>query len=202
MKRLFCTLIALILALGVCVAEETDWYLETAKELAACAGQLAGDDSYIESMSSSEEIAALLRPFAAAESAPASHAWKLSMHSAASQKGLINMTLGADSSDAARERYLASLPAMAMNTKIGMQGCAAIAASTLATFSRTFIMPEDFEACAYVLQYGDALFFVSFTATGEDTITAAAQPLPGNYEAGFALEPSDRLFFQSADPLF
>jgi len=47
--------------------------------------------------------------------------------------------------------------------------------SSILSASETFAMPDDFESCVLALNYGlDTAVLVSFTQTGEDTVTATA----------------------------
>ena len=46
MKKLLALLMAALMLTGAALAEEDDWYLDTAEELAACVGELAGDEAY------------------------------------------------------------------------------------------------------------------------------------------------------------
>ena len=57
MKRMFAAAVALALfCTGLAFAQEEtqedDWYLETASELARCVGELAGDEAYMQMMTS------------------------------------------------------------------------------------------------------------------------------------------------------
>ena len=45
MKKLLALLMAALMLTGAAFAEEDDWYLDTAEELAACVGEVAGDEA-------------------------------------------------------------------------------------------------------------------------------------------------------------
>jgi len=54
MKRLICLVLAVVCLMPAAGAEEENWYLKTAEEMAACVGLLAGDEGYRSVLTSAE----------------------------------------------------------------------------------------------------------------------------------------------------
>lgn len=174
MKRMFAVALALMLfCTGAALAQEGDWYLETASELAQCVGELAGDEAYMQ-MTTSNPFD-ILAPLQEADFTSVTGAWRLAVdESAFSQVDGLDW----DGMTAiGRDALLSKLPSVLLTQWNAYVSTEAVAASAMLAYTRTYSMPEDFEQCALVLQLDGAQVGVAFMQTGEDTITAAAYPL-------------------------
>lgn len=176
MKRMFAAAVALALfCTGLAFAQEEtqedDWYLETASELARCVGELAGDEAYMQMMTSNPFD--ILAPLQEADFASVTGAWRIRIG-----EGMISLMGTLDGmSQTGRESLNSKMPSAILNQWNAYVSVEAVAASTMLAYTRTYSMPEDFEQCALVLQLDGAQVGVAFMQTGEDTITAAAYPL-------------------------
>ena len=176
MKRMFAAAVALALfCTGLAFAQEEtqedDWYLETASELARCVGELAGDEAYMQMMTSNPFD--ILAPLQEADFASVTGAWRIRIG-----EGMISLmgTLNG-MSQTGRESLNSKMPSVILNQWNAYVSVEAVAASTMLAYTRTYSMPEDFEQCALILQFDGAQVGVAFMQTGEDTITATAYPL-------------------------
>lgn len=177
MKRVL--MILLVLALLGCsaMAEEGDWYLETAVEFAGKVGELVKDDAYVQSMTGME--LECLEPLKTADYSKMVSAHRCKMPDEAGVRVLLQAMTGWEMSDAALETWVAKIPVLPITINNGNFGSDELAASTLMVYSRTCAASEDFAPCTYVLELDGAVIGVAFCATGEDTITISAQPLFG-----------------------
>ena len=178
MKRMFAAAVALVLfCTGLAFAQEEtqedDWYLETASELARCVGELAGDEAYMQMMTSNPFD--ILAPLQEADFTSVAGAWRLAVdESAFSQADGLDW----DGMTAiGRDALLSKLPSVLLTQWNAYVSTEAVAASTMLAYMRTYSMPEDFEQCALILRFDGAQVGVAFMQTGEDTITATAYPL-------------------------
>ena len=176
MKRMFAAAVALALfCTGLAFAQEEtqedDWYLETASELARCVGELAGDEAYMQMMTSNPFD--ILAPLQEADFASVTGAWRIRIG-----EGMISLMGTLDEmSQTGRESLNSKMPSVILNQWNAYVSTEAVAASAMLAYTRTYSMPENFEQCALVLQLDGAQVGVAFMQTGEDTITAAAYPL-------------------------
>lgn len=190
MKKLFAALTALALCLcGVCgacaqTAEDyaalTDnWYEETAVYMAEQMNALADNETYVELFTGmgedtdgfADQMAELkgLLPDAvnfyylrtdALESLAANY--QMDEFTVAANRNVMENLL---------RRMNMNLPGL-LNSSVG--GSLWMAIASALTYTETFLMPEDFENQAVLLLYGDceAAVLVTYTQTGENTITA------------------------------
>ena len=176
MKRMFAAAVALALfCTGLAFAQEEtqedDWYLETASELARCVGELAGDEAYMQMMTSNPFD--ILAPLQEADFASVTGAWRIRIG-----EGMISLMGTLDGmSQTGRESLNSKMPAAILNQWNAYGSADAVAASAMLAYMRTYSMPEDFEQCALILRFDGAQVGVAFMQTGEDTITATAYPL-------------------------
>ena len=176
MKRMFAAAVTLALfCTGLAFAQEEtqegDWYLETAGELARCVGELAGDEAYMQMMTSNPFD--ILAPLQEADFASVTGAWRIRIG-----EGMISLMGTLDGmSQTGRESLNSKMPSAILNQWNAYVSAEAVAASTMLAYTRTYSMPEDFEQCALILRFDGAQVGVAFMQTGEDTITATAYPL-------------------------
>ena len=174
MKKLLALLMAALMLTGAALAEEDDWYLNTAEELAACVGELVGDEAYQQLMSGLEfeELDALK---GVDYTAPVA-AWRIEWSAAGDLLLALYSTVEAgDLSDAGRDRFDQLVAQSLLQQANSAEGANWLAVSTMLTYSRTYLMPEDFEACTYLLEFDGGLVGVAFSQTGDETITVTAQ---------------------------
>ena len=176
MKRMFAAAVALALfCTGLAFAQEEtqedDWYLETASELARCVGELAGDEAYMQMMTSNPFD--ILAPLQEADFASVTGAWRIRIG-----EGMISLMGTLDGmSQTGRESLNSKMPSAILNQWNAYVSAEAVAASAMLAYMHTYSMPEDFEQCALILRFDGAQVGVAFMQTGEDTITATAYPL-------------------------
>ena len=176
MKRMFAAAVALALfCTGLAFAQEEtqedDWYLETASELARCVGELAGDEAYMQMMTSNPFD--ILAPLQEADFASVAGAWRIRIG-----EGMISLMGTLDEmSQTGRESLNSKMPSAILTQWNAYVSAEAVVASTMLAYTRTYSMPEDFEQCTLILQFDGAQVGVAFMQTGEDTITATAYPL-------------------------
>ena len=176
MKKLLALLMAALMLTGAALAEEDDWYLNTAEELAACVGELVGDEAYQQLMSGLEfeELDALK---GVDYTAPVA-AWRIEWSAAGDLLLALYSTVEAgDLSDAGRDRFDQLVAQSLLQQANSAEGANWLAVSTMLTYSRTYLMPEDFQMCTYLLEFDGGLVGVVFRQTGDETITATAQPV-------------------------
>lgn len=178
MKRMFAVALALSLfCTGLAFAQEEgqegNWYLETASELAQCVGELAGDEAYMQMMTSNPFD--ILAPLQEADFTNVTGAWRLAVEESA-----LSQLEGMDwdgMTEMGRDALLSKLPSALLTQWNAYVSTEAVAASAMLAYTRTYTMPEDFAQCALILQFDGAQVGVAFMQTGEDTITATAYPL-------------------------
>lgn len=176
MKRIWAGFLAMLLMLGGFALAEEDWYMETAKELAACVGELAGDKGYLELMTSSPNLLEMIEPLSAVDFSQATGGYRLTLP--VDWMALIfQMSDSAPESKAGKELVRKMLQNTIVTQYVGMQGAERLAAATMLTYSRTERMPEGFKAQTVLLGYEGAVVAVSFSQTGDETITVSAQPI-------------------------
>ena len=144
MKRMFAAAVALVLfCTGLAFAQEEtqedDWYLETASELARCVGELAGDEAYMQMMTSNPFD--ILAPLQEADFASVTGAWRIRIG-----EGMISLMGTLDGmSQTGRESLNSKMPSAILNQWNAYVSAEAVAASTMLAYTRTYSMPEDFE---------------------------------------------------------
>lgn len=178
MKRIFAMLLVLVLVLcaGAQAAEVSDWYLETAKEMALCVGELARDKAY--QKTKSDEDFEIIAPLREADFADVRSAWRFETYPADFWMMLMGASMKEGKLSAAGQRVCeAEIPQMLVIQHNSALGATALAATTILTYERSYIMPEDFSPCVIALELNGAAVAVAFAQTGEDTITATACPL-------------------------
>lgn len=176
MKKLIAILLAVFMLCGCAFAEQEDWYLATAAEHALKVGELIKDEAYMEMYAPSMGFDCLTSA-RNADFGTMKSAYRFQLPDAAGVRVLLQLMSGGELSGAALERTTAGLPSLFITMYMGMQSAENLAAASIATYSRTYIMPEGFEPCFYLLELDGAVVSVAFSATGEDTITVNAQAL-------------------------
>lgn len=174
MKKRVSLLMALLALILPALAEGEDWYLSTSTELAQRVGELARDDAFTE-MNISREFSCM-EPARAADYSTLKSAYRVQLPDEAGMRVLTKMMYGGDISETACEYVVSGFANAFVNQYIAMEGAEVLAASTLLTYARTYEMPEDFENVLYVLEFEGAVIGVTFTGTGDTTITATAKP--------------------------
>ncbi|MBQ8506049.1 MAG: hypothetical protein IJ466_01235 [Clostridia bacterium] len=178
MKKLLALLLAALLLACPALAEEENWYLETAKELILSMGELAKDEAYHASLSSATFDC--IEPLKQADYANIISAWSYDVPPVDGVFALMSIAEGAKMSRTALDylnaRFPMTIPTM-YNSSFGSQE--GIAAAAMLSYSRSFITPENFAPCIITLELDKAAIAVSFCRTGDETITATACPLFG-----------------------
>jgi len=175
MKRLICLVLAVVCLMPAAGAEEENWYLKTAEEMAACVGLLAGDEGYRSVLTSAELEGAQALAQAAYE--PVISAYSCRMPDSETCRQLLAESMKITVSDFAWEYLYARLASSAVSSYVATKGSRMLALSTTLTYSKTFEVPEEFRNCVILLEVGGAVVGVSFARTGENTITVSAQPV-------------------------
>ena len=176
MKKLFSLfLVSLLLVSCAALAEEESWYLKTARELTLCVGELARDESYLELLSGSHFPC--MDPLKTADFENILSAWQYEVPPLKGVLTLLGLVEGAQLSPTAMEYFDARMPAMIVSMYSGSYSAEAVAAASMLSYSRSYILPEAFKPCIIALELDSGAIAVSFSQTGEDTITATACPL-------------------------
>ena len=134
MKRMFAAAVALALfCTGLAFAQEEtqedDWYLETASELARCVGELAGDEAYMQMMTSNPFD--ILAPLQEADFASVIGAWRIRIG-----EGMISLMGTLDGmSQTGRESLNSKMPSAILNQWNAYVSAEAVAASTMRAHS-------------------------------------------------------------------
>lgn len=179
MKKFLMLLLALAMMICPAMAEESDWYLDTAMELAGKVGELAKDDAYIELMSS--QTFASIEPLKAADFGKMISAYRCELPDEAGVRVMMQAASG-KLSDAALEVQISQLPKFPLTMYAAKLGSEAMSVSVILTYKQTYVMPENFEPCIYVIELDGAVVSAAFCKTGEDTVTVEVQPLFGKDE--------------------
>lgn len=190
MKKCFALLMALALTLcaAACAVAEAapvladdSWYLETALDLADKMGSLADNEAYVELFIGMGEdtdgfadIMAQLNGLEPDE--VVTYAFRedaLEGLANAYQMDEVSIKLAEPVMDILARRMSSSLGSL-LNSHVG--GTLWLAISNALAYTETYIIPEDFVPCALFLRYDgqEAAILVTFTQTGEETITATA----------------------------
>lgn len=178
MKRILTLLITAMLLVSTCAfAEEENWYLETAKELTSVMGELAGDEGYL-SMYTLQKHAGI-DAFTENDFSEFSAAWQFYLPPQKGMQAIIGTMAGQEvrMGDLAWEYTYSRMMQMIPTQHNDSLGTEQVIAATILNYSRTYIMPEGFTPCAIVLAIEKDISFVSFSQTGENTITATVQPI-------------------------
>lgn len=175
MKKLLIALLMLAMLGCPALAEEEEWYLDTAMELAGKVGELVKDEAYHQLMTSVEFEC--LETLKAADFETLFSAHRCTLPDEAGVRVLLKAVAGWELSDAALETQISTLPVLPISLYIGKIGSDELAASSMMTYRRTCIEPANFAPCIYVLEMDGAAVAVAFCKTGEETITVSAQPL-------------------------
>lgn len=173
MKKWF-SLLAVALAcctlIGCAAFAENDPLMDIAMDMARDVHTLANDEMYftINGMPSTAYTSA----FAAADCDDLRSAYRI-----LSVAPLITEIMsGGQLSPAGRNRIVCSMYQLE-NFWNGAKSVDAMRSSTLLSWSRSYAEPDDFQNCALILNYGNAICIVSCIETGESIITASAAPL-------------------------
>lgn len=189
-KNILAALMALLLCLmsvagamaeAAPVLAEDDWYLATALDLADKMGMLADNEAYVElfigmgedtdgfadtmaqlnGLEPDQVVTYLLREDALEGLANAYQMDEVTVKLAEPVMDILTRRMG---------NSLATL----LNGHVG--GSLWLAISNALAYTETYIIPEDFAPCALFLRYEgqEAAILVTFTQTGEETITATA----------------------------
>lgn len=190
MKKCFALLMALALTLcaAACAVAEAapvladdSWYLETALDLADKMGSLADNEAYVELFIGMGEdtdgfadIMAQLNGLEPDE--VVTYAFRedaLEGLANAYQMDEVSIKLAEPVMDILARRMSSSLGSL-LNSHVG--GTLWLAISNALACTETYIIPEGFAPCALFLRYDgqEAAILVTFTQTGEETITATA----------------------------
>lgn len=190
MKKLFAALAALALCLcGVCGAWaeaapdydifEDNWYVSTAQYMTEQMNALADNETYVELfIGMGEDTDGFADQMAALKglTPDACNIYLLrtdALESLADNYQMDEFTVAAnrDVMENLLRRMNMNLPGL-LNASVG--GSLWMAIASALTYTETFIMPEDFAPQAVLLLYGDyeAAVLVTYTQTGENTITA------------------------------
>lgn len=197
MKRIFCLIIAVLFVTPCALSEGSiqDWYLEVGAQMAQEMGVLVSDEAYAELyVATGLDCIDLLRE---ADYEQVSEAYYYKMPSMFLMKVIMNLAEDEKMSDIAWELFEMRFPQMILSLYGGNKGSEALAATSVMTFSRTFSEPEGFSAGLLLLVVTDGMTGVSFTKTGDDTVTATIQPVflmeGGTEETIEAIESSSLL---------
>ena len=181
MKKLLSLLLGLILLCSSSLVLAEDWYLATAQKLNERMGVLVGNESYlsfymdVKQDGVEEELAMMAETVGcdvqqvvrfryAPEKVDAYIESYFICDRVDDQTRLIQKEL--------TQRMNLSLPMM-LNRVIGGDLWIALASSL--QVSETFVMPDDFAECTLALDFGkDTAVLVTFSQTGEETVTAQA----------------------------
>lgn len=182
MKKVMVWLIAALLVLSPVALAEGNWYAVQGKRLADRLAVLADEQAYMEILcGTNPEVLNIMAEIAEADFSVVEEARLISLPSVDTLMdvfklfGVIsNEKLPEMSAEAEKDfiRRMIGVPVTAMNNKEGDSWI--VATSVLHTFE-TYIMPRDFNNSILILEYpGDYAVAVTFTETGEQTITAKA----------------------------
>lgn len=171
MKRILILSLMLILSLSAAAEEQYGWYLQTAKELTSQVGELAADDAYLEIMGAPDLSCA--EDFRQADFDAPISAW---YYTVPPIKGMLAL-MGGVSSDTALEYLESQIPSSAITMYNGKFSADRLAAATVLSYSRSFLLPDGFEPCIVALELDRGAVAVAFAQSGDGIITATAQPL-------------------------
>lgn len=175
MKKMICMMLAFLLMLSCSAWAEEDWYLDTALELAGKMGELAKDDAYIQMMTS--QTFACMEPLKTAVFSDVVSAYRCELPDEAGVRVLLKMISGWEMSDAALQYQTMGLPKLPLTLYAGTLSSEILAATSMLTYSMTYVAPEGFVPCLYVLELDGAYVGAAFMKTGEETVTVQVQPL-------------------------
>ena len=190
MKKCF----ALLLAMALCLAgtagawaeaapvlADDGWYLETALDLAEKMGSLADNEAYVELFigmgQDTDGFADTMAQLNGLEpDEVVTYAFRedaLKTLAAAYQMDEVSVKLAEPVMEILARRMSSSLGSL-LNSYVG--GDLWLAISNTLALTETYIMPDDFAPCALFLLYEgqETAVLVTFTQTGEETITATA----------------------------
>ena len=200
MKKLLALLMAALMLTGAAFAEEDDWYLDTAEELAACVGELAGDEAYLNAMGYPVELVGMAHDYVYVDFTVLLAAWRIEWSETDDLLQALFAVETGELSDAGRDYLVqntARWPLLRTNSEEGTAEW--FATSQMLTYSRTYIMPEDFQTCTYLLLFNGKMnaemIGVAFSQTGEETITATALPVLPTVGEWLRLQPLDSFLF-------
>ncbi len=155
-------------------AADQNWYIEHAELLRDDLYEIISSEGFGQYFSTSEDIASQI------------DAWKTGMeeepistsaYDMPSFEMLLTMMGGIESMPELPEplmkRFSRGLGNTLITTLNGQQGTIFLAASSMATFSEGYIMPEDFKPCIIIYEYEDFCVCVNFSESGEETIQAS-----------------------------
>lgn len=184
MKKLLAIVLAILISLSIpAFAEEENWYLNTAKELAIMVGEFSRDEGYQEMMGGHFDVIDTIKT---ADFENILSAWRYGSPATDSMVSLLSIASNTPMCEAAQkylaDRFLGTIVSM-HNSRYGAEN---LAAATVISYSCTYVMPDDFAPCIIALELDHAAIAVSFIQTGDDTITATACPLFGSADESFS----------------
>jgi len=181
MKKIAALLLALILLCLAPLSLAEDWYLSTAKSLSERMAILVTNQTYLAFFIDVKQdgVEEELEMMAATVGRDVKNVIRLRYAPEKVDQYVENYFMGdrvdeytATVQAEVLKRMNPSLSGM-LNGVIG--GTLWTSLSSILSASETFAMPDDFESCVLALNYGlDTAVLVSFTQTGEDTVTATA----------------------------
>ncbi len=175
-RILTAALLMCALLIGCAWAEPVDqsWYIERAEALRDDLYEIISSEGFAQYFSASEDIAAQI------------DTWKTGMevepvgmtaHDMPSFEVLLSMMGGIEFIPELPEplmrRLSRGLGSTLVTTLNGQQGTIFLAASSMATLSEGYIMPEGFKPCLIIYEYENFCVCVNFAESGEETIQAS-----------------------------
>lgn len=168
-------LIALALVTCQAFGEGDDWYILTAAEMTEDLGVLVKDQAYQAMLTQSlNECVDQLKQV---DYAQVTGAYRLDILEDQVMRLFYNAASGAELTDIAFEYAYSRLPQTLLTSYNGRRGSECLAAAAMLTYTRTFVMPQNFKPCVMLLALNGGIAGVAFEKTGEDTVTAIAQPV-------------------------
>ena len=173
-RCLICLILCVCFLCGSCASAEEKSLQKIAAELISDLHELANDEIYLEATAgNTSSCQAYIMSIAEADLSDIKSIVSVKIPGT----GLLMLIAGsAKMSKPGREKALQSF--YRFDTIINARyGSNALAASAILTFSRTYLAPEFFSNCCWLVDCGDAIVCVSFIETGDGIITATAEPL-------------------------
>lgn len=173
MKKLLCCLMIVMLLPLAAIAEDENWYLETAKD-AAVIGELVHDDSYLAMMTTQRFD--VLEDLKKVNYSSITAAWRYTSFDQQTVETMLGLMSGGELTETGLSVLASKFPQTLLSVHTGSLGAEKLAVVSMLNYSYTDLMPENFEPCFVLLSLGNGAVAVSFNRTGENTITVQAQP--------------------------
>lgn len=174
-KYIALVLVGLMALFAAAIAEQEDWCCTTACELTECLSELVNDDTYQEMyMSRAFECVDTLKD---ADYSEVDALYFCKLPDDMGMRVLLGLMSQGKLSDVGKANAVRAFKSSAFTIYNGTIGTEAIAAASMLTYSCTYVMPSEFEDCAYIVETDGVLTGVTFVKTGENTITGTAVPL-------------------------